>query len=234
MPVNHTNCESFYQGTFAEHHICSLFYFYGYEAQKISPDIGIDLLITNLARARFRGEDPVHAEVQVKSVLLDASGAYAAMTSEELDFLSVGEHRYCVFVLIHGLRGYLDPQSFEGGADPDAGNAIDRDLLGCWEQQVADDARELRRNGALSIHDFDHAEIQSFWLHSSQMKRLRDDGKWQTWKDGLYGLKVGWNNSCITLADITLIPELSNIRYIVENCRADARIRRGDLSMQDY
>lgn len=234
MPIDHQNCEAFYQGAFAEHHICSLFYVYGYEAQKVSPDVGIDLLVTNLARTRFRGEDPVYAEIQVKSVLLDANGAYATMSAEELEYLSTGEHRYCVFVLIHGLRGCLDPESFEGGADPDASNAVDRDILAHWELDVATDGRALRRKGELSIHDFDHTEVQSFWLHSSQMKRLRDDGMWHARKGGSFGLKIDWDDSRIVLADIPLIPELSNMRYIVRHCRAGERIRRGDLSMQDY
>lgn len=234
MPIDHQNCEGFYQGAFAEHHICSLFYFYGYEAQKASPDVGIDLLVTNLARVRFQGENPLYAEIQVKSALLDANGAYATMSSEELEYLSTGEHRYCVFVLIHGLRGCVDPESFERGDDPDASNAVDRDFLRQAEQQAAADGRALRRNGALSIHAFSHADLESFWLHSSQMKRMRDDGMWNAREDGSFGLKISMEDSCIVLAGIHLIPELSHVHYIVSHCRAGDRIRRGDLSMHDY
>lgn len=234
MPIDHENCGRFYQGAFAEHHICSLFFFYGYEAQKVSPDVGIDLMVTNLARVRFRGEAPLHTEVQVKSVLLDASGAYISMSAEELDYLSMGEHRYCVFVILHGLRGGGDPQSFERGDDPDASNAVDRDILRTTEQHAATEGRTLQRQGALSIPDFNHVDLTPFWLHSSQMKRMRDTGMWQLRQGGSFGLKIELEDSSIVVAGIRLIPELNDVRYIVRRCSAGDRIRKGDLSIDDY
>ena len=235
MPINLENCESFYQGAFAEHHISSLFYLYGYEAHKVSPDMGIDLIVTNFARARFKGKPPLHNEIQVKSVLLDANGAYTTMSAEELDYLSVGEHRYCVFVILHGLSGGLvDPQSFERGDDPDASNLVDRDIQRYIEQQAATEGRSRRRQGWLSIHDFGHVDVTPFWLHSSQMKRMRDTGKWKQRPDGSFGLAIDLKDETVYVDDIPLISELHNIRYIVENCRAGSRIREGDLSIYDY
>ena len=235
MPINLKNCESFYQGAFAEHHISSLFYLYGYEAQKVAPDIGIDLMVTNLARVRFKGEAPLHNEVQVKSILLDANGAYASMSAEELNYLSIGEHRYCVFVILHGLVGsLLDPQSFERGDDPDASKLIDRDIQSYIEQQAAADARSHRRQGWLSIHDFGHVDVTPFWLHSSQMKRMRDMNNWRQRPDGSFGLMIDLKNATVYVDNIPLISELLDIRYIVENCRAGNRIRKGELSMDDY
>lgn len=233
MPINYKNCESFYQGSFAEHHISSLFFFYGYEAQKVSPDVGIDLIVTNLARVRFQEEAPLHAEVQVKSVLLDANGAYAYMSSEELEYLSTGEHRYCVFVILYGLRGGVDPRSFVCG-DPDASKAVDQDIMSYMEDRAAKNGRTLRREGALSIQDFNHVELQSFWLHSSQMQRLRNEGMWQKKLDDSFGLKINLEGSSVVVAGIHLIPELTEVRYIVEPCHADYKIRNGALSMDDY
>lgn len=234
MPIDHENCESFYQGAFAEHHICSLFFFYGYEAQKISPDVGIDLMVTNLARVRFHGEAPLHAEVQVKSVLLDENGAYASIFAEELEYLSTGDHRYCVFVVLHGLRGGVDPESFERGDDHDASNAVDRDVLRHMEQRAASEGRACRRQGVLSIHDFNHVDLKAFWLHSSQMRRMRDSGMWQRRQDGSFSLKIDLEGSSVVVAGIRLIPELNDVHYIVRRCRAGDRIRKGDLSMDDY
>lgn len=235
MPINLENCESFYQGAFAEHHICSLFYFYGYEAQKVSPDVGLDLMVTNLARVRFKGDAPLHAEVQVKSVLLDANGAYASMSAEELDYLSMGEHRYCVFVILHGLcGGGWDPQSFERGDDPDASSIVDRDIQSYNEHRAATEGRSRRRRGALSIHDFNHVNLTPFWLHSSQMRRMRDKNIWTRRQEGSFGLRIDLKESSVYLAGIPLIPELMDVRYIVSHCRAGDRIRKGDLSMEDY
>ncbi|MEN7432398.1 hypothetical protein VA599_16770 [Chromobacterium sp. TRC.1.1.SA] len=233
MPINSHNCESFYQGSFAEHHICSLFYLYGYEAQKVSPDVGIDFMVTNLARVRFRGEAPLHAEVQVKSVLLDANGAYACLSLEELEYLSTGEDRYCVFVILYGLKGGADPRSFER-EDADANKAVDRDIVNYLEDQAAENGRSLRREGVLSIHDFNHVEVQSFWLHSSQMKKLRSEGMWKQNTYGSFGLQISLENELVFVEDIQLIPELKEVRYIVEPCCASNKIRSGALSMEDY
>lgn len=233
MPIDHANCESFYQGAFAEHHICSLFYFYGYEALKFSPDVGIDLMVTNLARVRFQGEAPLRAEVQVKSVLLDANGAYASIPAEEFEYLSTGDHRYCVFVILHGLRGSMDPESFERGDDPDASNAVDRDMLKHMEQCAASQGRAFRRQGVLSIHDFNHVDLKVFWLHSSQMRKMRERGMWQP-QDDSFGLKIDLDGSSVVVAGIRLISELNDVRYIVKRCCAGDRIRKGDLSMGDY
>src|SRR3569623_3767698 len=118
---------NFFQGAFAEHHVCSLIYFYGYEVQKISPDVGIDWVITNLARARFNNEDRLNVEVQVKSALFDKNeGAFVGISVDEINFLCEGEHRYSVFVLLSNLRGRSDPESFERGTDPDASRAVER------------------------------------------------------------------------------------------------------------
>lgn len=234
MPITNENWESFFQGGFAEHHVCSLFYFYGYEAQKVSPDLGIDWMITNVARARFKNEDRLNVEIQVKSALLDRSGAFVAMDADEVEFLSQGEHRYCVFVLLSSLCGRCDPESYERGDDPDASGAIDRDLMMHWESLASSDGRTLRREGRLSIYDFNEADVNLFWLHSSQVKRLRDDGRLKNMSNGKLGFEIVLEESMVSVGGVFLIPELHDLTYIVRSCKAGSRIRRGDMSMDDY
>ena len=233
MPIQQHNCESFYQGTFAEHHVRSLFYFNGYEAQKVSPDIGIDLMVTNLARARFRGEAPVSVEIQVKSVLLDAQGGAVCLNPDELEFLSVGAERYCVVVVLHGLAGSTDPGSYERGDDPDASNAVDRDLLSRHVSEAAHDGRRMRRDGAMSIHDFNSVKTEIFWLHSSQISKMKREGLWRTW-DGKFFLDIRLTEFGLTAGGSDLIAELRDVGYIVGYCRAAARLRQGDYSMRHY
>ncbi len=162
------------------------------------------------------------------------AAAYAIMSAEELNYLCMGEDRYCVFVILHGLHGGVDPQSFERGDDPDASNAVDRDIQRHMEQQAASEGRARRRQGALSIHDFKYVNLTLFWLHSSQMKRMRDEGMWELWQDGSFHLKIDLEDSSVAVAGIHLIPELHDVCYIVTYCRAGDRIRKGDLSMGDY
>ncbi|PHV50045.1 hypothetical protein CSQ91_02290 [Janthinobacterium sp. BJB301] len=234
MPITHENWEKFFQGTFAEHHVCSLFYFYGYEAQKVSPDVGIDWMLTNTARVRFNNEDPLNAEIQVKSTLLDQTGAFVAMDADELDFLCKGEHRYCVFVLLSNLRGSSDPGSYERGDDPDAVIAVDRDLMMHREARASLGGRALRRQGRLSIYDFSAADVTLFWLHSSQLKRLREESLLKHMSNGRYGLQIDVEDAKVSVAGIPLISELHDLTYIVRYCRAGSRIRQGHMSMSDY
>lgn len=234
MPITRDNWEKFFQGAFAEHHVCSLFYFYGYEAQKVSPDVGIDLVITNVARVRFNNEYRLNVEVQVKSALLDQTGAFVTMDVDEIDFLCEGEHRYCVFVLLSNLRGRSDPGSYERGDDPDASMAIDRDLMKRWEALASIEGRALRRQGSLSIYDFNEADVTLFWLHSSQMKRLRDESLLKEMPNDRRGLQIDAEDSTVSVAGITLISELHDLTYIVRYCEAGRRIRQGHMSMIDY
>lgn len=235
MPITRQNCENFYQGSFAEHHVSSLFFLFGYEAQKVSPDVGIDFMVTNLAGVKFRGEEPVNIEVQVKSALHDEEGAYAMLSAEDLDFLCQGAERYCVFVVIHGLRGSPDPLSFERGDDPDAMHAVDRDLLRLTERDAATEARRLRRAGRFSIHDFTHANLTTFWLHSSHMRRMRDEGMWKpSYGNNSFGMAILLSDVAVQVAGVRLIPELCDLSFIVRRCCAGSRIRRGQMSADDY
>ncbi|MDQ8020953.1 MAG: hypothetical protein REI94_03890 [Moraxellaceae bacterium] len=234
MPITRDNWENFFQGAFAEHHVCSLFYFYGYEAQKVSPDVGIDWMVTNVARARFNNEAPLNAEIQVKSSLLDQTGAFVKMHADEIDFLCEGERRYCVFVLLSNLRGSCDPGSFERGDDPDASMALERVIMNYWERRASGEGRSLRRKGGLSIYDFSEADVTTFWLHSSQMKRIRDDGLLEVMPNGWRGLQIKAQKPGLSVAGMTLISELYDLTYIVRPCMADSRIRQGQMSMLDY
>lgn len=234
MPITRDNWEMFFQGAFAEHHVCSLLYLYGYEVQKVSPDLGIDWMVTNVARARFNNEDSLNVEVQVKSALLDQTGAFVSMHADEIDFLCIGAHRYCVFALLSNLRGSSDPCSFERGDDPDASRLVDRDIMRHWESQAALEGRALRRQGHMSIYDFSEADVTLFWLHSSHIKRLRDERLLTEMSDGWRGLQIKVEDLMVSVAGVTLIPELRDLIYIVRPCRAERRIREGQMSMLDY
>jgi hypothetical protein len=234
MPITKSNWGNFFQGAFAEHHVCSLFYLYGYETHKVSPDIGIDLLVTNVARTRFLGEAKIIVEVQVKSAISDASGAMVAMDSDELDYLCTGDDRYCVFVIFTGLRAYFDPMSFERGDDPDAANAVDRDIWNMWEHRASVEGRKMKSRGELSLCDFSDTDITVFWLHSSHMRRLRDGQKFVRLAEGRFGLKIQKVNSIVYVEDLPLIAELRNLRFVVGKCKAHSRLREGHMTYDDY
>lgn len=229
MPITQKNCELFYQGSCAELHVASLFYFAGYEAQKINPDIGVDLTITNLARERFNNDPPRVAQVQVKSALMDSTGASVAILEEELDFLCNSDDRYCVFVLFHDLSNKLDNDSFNLYVEL-VDKFIDLDVASYEEQRAAKSGRGLRASGELSIHNFSGYKATVFWLNSKQMKRAKDEGLWVRGESD-YRISIEVREGAIFLGNTPLVPELSEVRYIMRAAKSQADFRAGKFSI---
>lgn len=223
--------EYFYQGSCAELYVSSLFYFAGYEASKVIPDAGIDLVVSNITRSRFvSNEQPRRCEIQVKSTLLDEKGASFAINEEELMFLCQQPDRYTVFVLFYGLTGGDDPGSFDFYADF-VDKAIDRDIAQYKEALMEERGRKLRNQGLASFFDFGQAKLKAFWLNSAQMKRCLDEGVWRREANSdRYRLQVDLDDGAIKLKDIYLIPELTDVRYIMRDCKAAQKIRDGMFS----
>lgn len=230
MPIKNNNFENFYQGGCAEMHISSLFYFAGYEASKISPDSGIDMVVTNIARSKFKNEMRRISEIQVKSTLLDDSGAVYSLDGSELNFLCSGEDRFTVFVLLHGFSGGIDPSSFDIYADS-VDKMIDLDIARYEEGLMEKEGRQRRKDGIASIFDFSQAKLATFWLNSAQMERAREEGYWKKSRDeDRYFLKVNLSNNAVQIDDTFLIPELTDVRYIMRDCRSAGEIKNGKFS----
>lgn len=237
MPIDNRSFENFYQGTCAENYVSSLFYFAGYEASKLSPDAGIDLLITNIARAKFKSEAETIAKIQVKSSILDSTGAAFYMEEDELDFLSTTEDRFTIFVLLGNFKGNFDPISFDIYADQ-VDKAIDADILRYEEAQMAESGRARKVQGLSSIFDFSQSDFNIFWLNSAQMARAKNEGIWQTYGDNRFRLQVDMQNETLYVKvplknsdpyDSPIVPELREIRYIMRPCRSNYRLKNGDF-----
>jgi hypothetical protein len=128
MPITKDTFKTFYMGACAENYVSALFYFGGYELSKLSSDAGIDLLVTNVARAKFKtDESETSARIQVKSALRDSTGARFCMSEEDLDYLCAAEDRFTVFVMLGNFEGLVEPVSFCIYADQ-VGKAIDADM----------------------------------------------------------------------------------------------------------
>lgn len=232
MPIESNDYQNFYQGTCAEYHVASLFYFAGYEASRISPDLGIDFVITNVARAKFSNDIARQAEVQVKSTILDETGAAFCIKEDELEFLCKGENRHTVFVLFHGFSSKVDHSSFDIYADQ-IGRLIDIDIAGYTDELMAREGRSRKSNNLASIFDFNRAKLTVFWLNSRQMLRARSEGHWsQRPGDDRCFLQVNYEEGLLGIGDDYLVPELLDIRNIMRECKANARIRAGDFSYQ--
>lgn len=70
MPITKDNYKNFYYGTGSEYFFISKFYMMGYEANKLNPDIGYDLLVTNKAKEIYEDQVKISFCVQVKSSIM--------------------------------------------------------------------------------------------------------------------------------------------------------------------
>lgn len=114
MALNQNTYENFYLGNATEFWIASQLYFHGFEASKYSPDFGIDLVVTNAARAKFRGEELWTKFLQIKSTFLVGGKAKIYMNPEELEFLCSTPNIACVFCLVTP-HIKAQPRSFDRG-----------------------------------------------------------------------------------------------------------------------
>ena len=231
MPITDRNCELFYQGSCAELHVASLFYFAGYEAQKVSPDTGIDLIVTNLARERFHGESSRTAQVQIKSALMDASGASITITADELKFLCASDDRYTVLLLFRDLTKEPDHDDFDLYANQ-VDKLIDRDMAKYEEQLASDGGRAMRKEGVLSIHTFTGFKATVFWLNASQMRRAIGDQVWNA-SGNFYTMPVIVADDQVLVGTdkLLVVPQLLDVRYIMRDASCHANLRLGKFSL---
>lgn len=168
MPITSESFRNFYLGQGAELLIASEFYLHGYEASKLSPDVGADYLVTNKAWQKFAGEDPVQFYLQVKSAPVVNGEARFYLDEAELDFLLSDETICCVFVCFTPVyRG--DPKSLRS-------DYSDTSWLSGLEASYLSDSYQ---SGKMRLGDmgnrFNRLQCQYFWLNNKQLRRAVDE-----------------------------------------------------------
>lgn len=228
MPIKTDNYVQFFQGACAESHIAALFQFAGYEVNKVTPDAGIDLIVTNIARCKFRNEAPKSICIQVKSTMTSEKRARFWLSSEEMDFLCSGVDRYTVFAIFHDLKENLDTDHFDIYADQ-VQRMIDLDA----ERFMKDKNRALHggNHRRPSILDFTNYSLTLFWLNSNQMELAKKEGIWvhdstlEKWR-----LQTTLNDGGLYIGDSMLLPALQEVRYMMVPCLSHDNFIRGKFS----
>lgn len=234
MPLDTSSYVYFFQGACAESHIAALFQFAGFEVTKITPDSGIDLVVTNIARSRFASEIPKSINVQVKSTIMKDEFASYWIAEDELDFLSQGENRHTVFAYFYDLEKTLDLDDFRAytnkmdeSADADSPEmqAIDR----------KDDGAEKKHKN--HILEFTKYSLDLFWLNSKQIQRSRNEGLWEyssTFQK--WGLHISTQDGFLSIynkkSDSFACPvsALQDVRYMMIPSQSQASFDEGKFS----
>lgn len=173
MKITKDNYEEFYFGEASERFIQSEFYSQGYEATKMSPDIGYDLLVTNCARTKFLGEEPRQYNIQVKSRVCYEKKVCFYIDETEYDSLIGDKNSYLVCVL-------CKPEISDGRENivqyRDLTPKTISNMCESWEIEV------LKDKDFLSIDVLKELGIsfvgytrQYVWFNSTQLNRLKDE-----------------------------------------------------------
>ena len=228
MPIKTDNYVQFFQGACAESHISALFQFAGYEVNKVAPDAGIDLIVTNIARNKFRNEAQKSIYIQVKSTMTAEKNAKFWLTSEELDFLCSGVERYTVFAIFHDLEDKLDTDHFDIYADH-IQRMIDLD----GERYMEEKNRALHAGNRRrpSILDFTNYSLTMFWLNSKQMEFAKKEGMW-SYESTLakWCLQTHLDDGGLYIGDSLLLPALQDVRYMMVACLSHNQFIQGKFS----
>lgn len=234
MPLDTNSYVYFFQGACAESHISALFQFAGFEATKITPDSGIDLVVTNIARSRFANETPKSINVQVKSAIMKDEFAKFWIAEDELDFLSRGENRYTVFAYFYNLMKTLDLDDF-------------RAYTNQMDESVDIESPELqliyRKGGGTGkkhknhILEFTKYSLALFWLNSKQIQRSRDDGLWEYSNEfKKWGLNVSTQDGFLSISNekndsfACPVSALEDVRYMMIPSQSQASFDEGKFS----
>lgn len=234
MPLDTSSYVYFFQGACAESHIAALFQFADFEVTKITPDSGIDLVVTNIARSRFASETPKSINVQVKSTIMKDEFASFYIAEDELDFLSDGENRYTVFAYFYDLEKTLDLDDFRTYT-----NQMDESVnTGSSELQSTD-----RKDGGASkkhknhILEFTKYSLDLFWLNSKQIQRSRDEGLWEySFKFEKWGLHISTQDGFLSIHNMKNdsfscpVSALQEVRYMMISSQSQAIFDEGKFS----
>lgn len=216
MPILKEQFDTFFRGGAAEMHVASLFYLAGYEASRVTPDSGVDLIVTNAARSKLLGETFISRRVQIKSSIVDAFGASIKISDDELNFLCDEPDCFTVIVLMQELRveRYLD--SFSHSRDVVA-EQIERAVDDHWEEEIGERGRTIGASKSLPP-GFAGGTFRTFWLNGAQLTRLRQRGAWVQ-KDRSNVLKMQLIDGAVEINGLGIVPELFQIRHVMSTER---------------
>lgn len=232
MPIDETSYKNFYLGNGAEYHIMSELFLHGYEASKMTPDIGIDILVTNKARQYYEKKEEKSFYFQVKSTFLINDEAIFYLKEEELNFL-ISDPSIYLILCYFSPEIAADPKSLA----PDNSDTPFFDELeaGWMKQAYEENFRELKRNGNQGVIEFKRFDLNYLWLNNKQIKRAMNENVFEKKSFDnaeLMKLTIKVDKNAIEIDQIgNVCPELQNIFYLLNGCSSSNKFNDGCFSI---
>lgn len=230
MPITAQSFPNFYLGTAAELHVASLLYIKGYECLRLSPDVGIDYLVTNRARIKFHSEIEKSIELQVKCTTGHNGKAALTIDADELEYLALDTNRYLAIVIYYDFDIYVDPCSADTHSDL-ADLAVNRDIASYEATIFNEQGLSLRFNDPAIIFDYEPKSMITFWLNSAQLTKGIEGGLWTLDSKNKYKIQMELVNG-VEIGGFPLLPELLHLPYIMEGCSEQYKLDQGAFTWE--
>lgn len=243
MPINKDNYKNFYYGAGSEHYFISKFYMLGYEAYKLSPDIGYDLLVTNKVKELYEGHDKLDFYVQVKSSIMVKE--ITSFWIERENFASLIKDPAAFLLLAFYEPVFkVDPKSFDYFymlSDMPWSDEIDKDIM---QLNISDyhSMSSEERNRLFKFNDFNYEYL---WMNSKQISKLNDEAFFcDISKNGIdyKALYINRNRETNDLSvtnlknkcNYAVVPEIRNLYYLVNDCKSKPELNKGKILWEHY
>lgn len=185
MKITEENYDKFYFGNSNECYIQGEFYSHGYEAAKLSPDIGYDLIVTNCARTRFLKETPKQFNIQIKSTVYNKNGyCLICIGDDDLKMLCDDKNGYLICVLCEpefapvGKSLHVSRDSVDDAIQKD----LDTRCISEWNDAEYVSLKQLKEYETwLNLVGFSRSYV---WFNNSHIKRLKEIEA--IWDDNTY------------------------------------------------
>ena len=181
MRIDETNYEKFYFGSACETFIQSEFYSLGYEALKPVPDIGYDLLVTNLARKKYLSEESRQYDIQVKGRVCYKNMVKFYIKTTDLLMLIDNPNGFLICVFCYPILSYNREEITEYRAYM---YEIESHEAEQWADMI------LSQNDRISLKVLKEKNVpyvgfekDYLWFNNAQLKRLYNNGFISTYLD---------------------------------------------------
>ncbi len=246
MGIKKNEYRNFYFGTGIEYFFVSKFYLMGYEAYTTNPDIGYDLVVTNQCRMKYRNEQVINYNIQVKSSIRikDCTKFYISIE----DFNMLENNKDAVLICAyHKPIMEADPCSFV--YDRTNSIEIDKTLEKGLMENFIEDYHSYSIEDAERNFKFINFDVKYFWLNSEHLKRLKKEKFFIEWYDSkgnkYWILKVKFEKELKEekvllvrknqeiFSPTYIVPEVRSVYYLLNNNTSSVELQEGKLFIED-
>ncbi len=246
MGIKKNEYRNFYFGTGIEYFFVSQFYLMGYEAYTTNPDIGYDLVVTNQCRMKYRNEEVINYNIQIKSSIRIKNFTKFYISIEDFNMLENNKNA-ALICAYHKPIMEADPCSLV--YDRTNSIEIDKILEKGFMENFIEDYHSYSIEDAERNFKFIDFNVKYFWLNSEHLKRLKKEKFFTEGYDSkgnkYWILKIKFEKEIkqeqVILvredqdiySQAYIVPEIESVYYLLNDNRNKSELQKGKLFIED-